>query len=252
MNDTPSAFQNSPSWFPLFVFIGPLAAFFAVGSVLPMLLLGLDASDIPTSETPTLPLWVTTIRVVSMLAIVAIAAPTLLKAFPLQISWISIPVGIAGGVIWIGLCGLELESSMLTMLGLSPDFLGQRDALDPWALYPDTTQRTYFLIARFCLLVIAVPMAEELMLRGCLIRYVEADHWETLPISQIGRTGLITATLYGVLSHPSEWIAAAVWFSLITWMMVRTQRLWDCIVAHALTNAVLGIYIVATGTYDLW
>jgi hypothetical protein len=31
-------------------------------------------------------------------------------------------------------------------------------------------------------------------------------------------------------------LAAAVWLSLDTWLMVRTRKIWDCVAAHAVTN----------------
>jgi membrane protease YdiL (CAAX protease family) len=38
---------------------------------------------------------------------------------------------------------------------------------------------------------------------------------------------------------------------MVTWLMVRTRNIWDCVVAHALTNLILGIYVVTTGTWRL-
>jgi hypothetical protein len=48
---------------------------------------------------------------------------------------------------------------------------------------------------------------------------------------------------FPVLSHP-ERLAAIAWFSMVTWLMVRTKSIGDCIVAHALTNLLLGLYVV--------
>lgn len=252
MTSREDAFADSPSSMRWIVFVGPLASFALVGFLLPRIVLGVDAEDIPISEEPELATWVTIVRVVAMLAIIGWAMPKLCRVFPIRISGLSVLVGLIGGVTWIGLCRLNLEAVIWSALGFASDSIGSRDAVNPWAMYPDSYQRTLFLIARFTLLVVAVPIAEELMLRGCLIRAIEVEDWHALPLNQVGRTGLIAATLYGVFSHPNEWIAAAVWFSLITWMMVRTNRFWDCVVAHAITNAMLGIYIVQTSDWRLW
>ena len=32
------------------------------------------------------------------------------------------------------------------------------------------------------------------------------------------------------------------------WWMIRTRNLWDCILAHAVTNGVLAAYVIACGT----
>jgi hypothetical protein len=46
-------------------------------------------------------------------------------------------------------------------------------------------------------------------------------------------------------------LAALVWFSLVTLLMVRTRSMWDCVVAHAVTNLLLGIYVVYSGSWAL-
>jgi hypothetical protein len=55
-----------------------------------------------------------------------------------------------------------------------------------------------------------------------------------------------------MMMHPAELLAALVWFSLITWLMVRTKNIWDCVAAHAVTNLLLGMYVVARGAWHLW
>jgi membrane protease YdiL (CAAX protease family) len=38
---------------------------------------------------------------------------------------------------------------------------------------------------------------------------------------------------------------------MVTWLMVKTRNIWDCVVAHAVTNLLLGVYVVATGQWQL-
>ena len=61
--------------------------------------------------------------------------------------------------------------------------------------------------------------------------------------------GCAVGTLVPVLMHPGEMLAAAAWFSLITGLMALTRNIWDCVVAHATTNLLLGVYVVATGEW---
>jgi uncharacterized protein len=58
----------------------------------------------------------------------------------------------------------------------------------------------------------------------------------------------VVGTALPMLSHP-ELLAAAVWFSMITWLMVRTRNIWDCVTAHAITNLILGVYVVVSGDW---
>ena len=39
---------------------------------------------------------------------------------------------------------------------------------------------------------------------------------------------------------------------MVTWLMVRTRNIWDCVAAHAVTNVLLGIYVVASQQWTLW
>ena len=155
-------------------------------------------------------------------------------------------------MLWIGICYLNVESSLLTLFGMPADLLGARDGVNPFEAYPESDERMMFLIARFALLVVAVPIAEELFLRGFFMRVIDAVDWPNLPLQEIGTTGLVAGTLYGMLTHPSEFVAAAVWFSLVTWLMVKTGKFWNCVLAHAVTNLMLGTYVIATGTWYLW
>ena len=251
MNDEKAWPQDAPDWLGWAVFLGPLSVYFAVGALIPSVWERVDVSFV-ADQSPTMALIVAITRLVITAAVIIWALRWIVKVFPVSVTPISIVVGLLGAAIWIGLCRANLESRLMMAIGLSPDLLGGRTAINPWELFPSSAERWAFLVARFSLLVIAVPIAEELFLRGFLIRFLEHDDWESLPLDQIGMRGLIVPTIYGILSHPSEWIAAAVWFSLITLLMVRTRRFWDCVVAHAVTNAVLGAYIVWAQDWRLW
>ena len=239
------------------VFIAPLALFFAVGS-----LISDEHSEPPNVEeeftaaidlpNPTRHLIVIATRVALMSLAIGIFASFYLRTFPLQIDRWSVLTGLAGSVLWILVCELQLESWLLRAAGLSEYLLGARSSVNPFVLYPDTAERALFFVLRFALLVIAVPIAEELFLRGFLMRALETEEWPELSLKELGRTGLIAGTVYGMLSHPGEWIAAGLWFTLLTYLMVRTGRFWNCVVAHAVTNLALGIYILSSGSWHLW
>ncbi len=172
--------------------------------------------------------------------------------FPFQITPISFTIGFLGAAIWILLCRLNLESQIMSFLGLSPELLGKRSAINPWELYPSDSSRYLFLTIRFTLLILAVPIAEELFLRGFLIRYLASPDWSELTIDRIGKSAIAVTAAYGILTHPSEWIAAGIWFALITLLMLRTKRFWDCVIAHGITNGILGIYIIWFQDWRLW
>ena len=49
-------------------------------------------------------------------------------------------------------------------------------------------------------------------------------------------------------SAVSRWTAGVIY----NWWLVRTKSLGDCVLAHAVTNLALGIYVVAAGQWQYW
>lgn len=227
--------------------LAPLVVFFALGSIIDY-----ESDANANGIDGTTFLYLVIARVVAMGGFIFGFWRVYLKDFSFQVDHWGVIVGAVGGIAWIGLCAIGLEQKLLTFLGLSPDLLGERSGVNPWEAYSDVGTRNLFLVFRFTLLVVTVPIAEELFLRGFFMRYIDATNWQELRLAEIGSAGLIAGTAYGVASHPSEMIAAAVWFSLVTWLMVRTDKFWNCVLAHAVTNLILGVYLCMTGNWHLW
>lgn len=176
------------------------------------------------------------------------------RQHPLRLTWLWLPVGLVGGLVWIGLCELHLEQRFITAVGLDKWLsIGQRSAFNPLEQLAGNPALAYgFLAIRLTGLVLLVPLIEEMFLRGFLMRFVMRHDWWRIPIGQVNATAIAVGTLVPVLMHGvNEYVAAAVWFSLITWLMIRTRNIWDCVAAHAVTNLVLGIYVIATGHWRL-
>ena len=63
---------------------------------------------------------------------------------------------------------------------------------------------------------------------------------------------LVVSVVVPMLLHPGEMLAAAAWFGMVTWLMARTRNIWDCVLAHAVTNALIAAHVLATGAWSLW
>ena len=176
------------------------------------------------------------------------------RKIPWRYSHWAILIGLVGGVLWIGICWLDLFDAVLTRVGLERwTSLGDRPAFDPYTALGDSPAvMVGFLATRLIGLACIVPLIEEFFLRGFLMRFIEQADWWTVDVGTVGPKAAITATVYGVLAHPAEPIAAAVWFSLITVLHARTRSLWSCVVAHAITNGMLGLYVLAFRDWTLW
>ena len=227
-------------WLP---YVAPLAVYLACGLAEPV---G-DAATGWSYPTFYVVRWFATL-------VAAVAALPAYRRFPGRPTWLAPLVGLGGGILWTGLCGLELEARLLESLGRA-DWMAAaaRASFNPLEYFrgrPLTLAG--FLAIRFAGLVLLVPLIEEFFLRGFLIRFLASEHWPQLGLQDVGRQAYAVAMAYGVLTHPGEALAAAAWFALVTWLMLRTGRIWDCVVAHAVTNLVLGLYVLGTGNWSLW
>lgn len=158
-------------------------------------------------------------------------------------------IGIVGAVAWIALA--YGQHDLLRRLGWSLPF-GERSAFNPLVEIENRAWACGFLAIRFFGLVAIVPIIEEFFLRGFLMRFLMADNWWAIPIGTVNRLAVIAATLYPMLTHPGELVAAALWFSAVTWLLVRTRNLWACVAAHATTNLLMGVFVLATSPDNWW
>jgi hypothetical protein len=205
-----------------------------------------------------------TLKIILTVAAIIFVLPGY-REFPLRVSRLAVLVGMVGIVVWVGLWNLHLERDylqpflqdrvqpLLKPVGL--DWIistGIRSAFNPFERIQGHPAWAWgFLAIRFFGLVAVVPVIEEFFLRGFLMRFVTDATWWKVPMGKGNVLAVVLATLVPVAMHPAELLAAAVWFSMITWMYVRTRNIWDCVVAHAVTNLLLGIYVVATGEWLL-
>ncbi len=212
----------------------------------------LPASPIPYRYYPI----VCTVKIVLTLLAIVFVWPGLAE-FPCHVSPLAFLVGAAGIIVWLGFCELKLEQKYLVPLGAAMESFvatGERSGYNPfWSMRDQPDALVWgFIAVRLFGLVVVVAIAEELFLRGFLMRFVmQADWWE-VPFGKVNVIAFLVVVLYAVLSHPAELFAAAVWFSLVTLLMMKTRNLWDCVTAHAVTNLLLGIYVVALRQWQYW
>ncbi|MCZ2153605.1 MAG: CAAX prenyl protease-related protein [Bryobacterales bacterium] len=109
-----------------------------------------------------------------------------------------------------------------------------------------------FFVLRFATSVLLVPIVEELFWRGFLMRFLIRSDFTAVPLGawQFGAF-MISAVLFG-FEHGAYWdvgIAAGIVYN--AWM-VRSKSLADLIWAHAITNGLLAVYVVALGRWEFW
>jgi len=110
-----------------------------------------------------------------------------------------------------------------------------------------------FLFFRIAISVIAVPILEELFWRGWLMRWlIDSRHFEKVPLGAWLPSAFWICAVLFALEHGSFWDVGLVTGLIYNWWMVRTRNLWDCILAHAVTNGALAAWVVFAGQWQYW
>ena len=216
--------KSLPDWLP---YVLPMAVFLGVTFL--------------EGQSPANYVWIYFAKIIAVAAALFWARPTWS-----DIKWEPklIPLGVVLGlllfVVWVGIEKM-----------VHYPHLGDRSAFDPWQKISDPGLRSAFIAVRFFGLVALVPFMEELFWRSFGLRYATQTDFRSLPIGKFSMTGaVITCAVFG-LAHP-EWIPAIIFAAAMTVLVARTKSIFACIVAHAVTNLALGIYVVNQGAWSLW
>ena len=160
---------------------------------------------------------------------------------------LSILLGLAVFVIWVG-PDVVAPAWRQTFLFNNP-IVGHPAGNTP----PASKDDPVFLFFRIAISVIAVPVLEELFWRGWLMRWlIDSHNFERVPLGTYSLAAFwITAALFA--SEPgSFWDVGLITGVIYNWWMIRTRSLWDCIIAHAVTNGALAAYVVLAGQWQYW
>jgi uncharacterized protein len=96
--------------------------------------------------------------------------------------------------------------------------------------------------------VLVVPVMEELFWRSFLTRWLDRTDFRAVdPRAVSWRSILITSVVFGAEHH--LWLAGIVAGVAYGWLYRRTGNLWTVILAHALTNLLLEVWVHRTGSW---
>lgn len=133
---------------------------------------------------------------------------------------------------------------------------------EPWMLLGSPTatftpvdadgQPQWGLIAvRWVGAALLVPVMEELFWRSFLMRWIDNPDFEKVDPSEVSPKAMVLSTLVFTLAH-TQWLGAVVAGLAYAWLYRQTRSLWAPIVAHAVTNGVLGVWVVVLGNWQFW
>jgi CAAX prenyl protease-like protein len=98
---------------------------------------------------------------------------------------------------------------------------------------------------------LVVPLMEELFWRSFLMRWIEHPVFERVDPQRVGLKAIVLSTFIFMLAH-TLWLAAILAGLAYAWLYRRSGKLWTAVIAHALTNGLLGIWVVKTGQWQFW
>ena len=109
-----------------------------------------------------------------------------------------------------------------------------------------------FIWPSLLLLLLLVPVLEELFWRGWLMRWLVDRDFEKIPLgTYVPQAFWIVAVLFAS-EHGSFWDVGLITGAVFNWWMVKRRNMWDCIIAHAVTNGVLAAYVIVGGHWEYW
>ncbi|MBZ5611107.1 MAG: CAAX prenyl protease-related protein [Acidobacteriia bacterium] len=100
--------------------------------------------------------------------------------------------------------------------------------------------------------VVLVPIIEELFWRAWLMRWLISPRFEKVPLGAYQTAAFAIVAVMFAAEHGPFWDVGLVTGVIYNWWMVRTRSLGDCILVHAITNACLCGYVVATHHWEYW
>lgn len=156
-----------------------------------------------------------------------------------------------------GLGTAVLWGVILFFLWVSPQmFLGappRGDGFNPDVFAEDPALYYLTLFARFTRLVIIVSLLEEIFWRGFLMRYFINNKFLEVPFGTPNLAAFSGVVILFVFVHDFVdffgAMAAGVIFNMVA---IKTRSLGACVICHAVTNLLLGIYVVSTKQWGFW
>ena len=157
-----------------------------------------------------------------------------------KFSWEAVVVGFAVFAMWVGIDNFY------------PHFGKTESGWNPHRQFGQgTTLAWVFIIGRILGSSIVVPPLEEVFYRSFIYRYIIRPNFESVPVGEFRWTAfLITSVVFGFSHH--EWLAGILCGFAYQGLVCWKKRLGDAMTAHALTNFLLGLWIIWKGDWKFW
>jgi CAAX prenyl protease-like protein len=110
----------------------------------------------------------------------------------------------------------------------------------------------WFIVLRTASCALLVPVIEELFWRGWMTRWLVKPDFRSVPLGTFTLPSFLIVTVLFASEHGPFWDVGLLAGAIYNWWLWRTRNVADCIVAHAVTNACLSAYVLASGRWEYW
>jgi CAAX prenyl protease-like protein len=167
-------------------------------------------------------------------------------------SWEAVAVGVGIFAAWVGISGeWTTQSSLWMKLGLAhpPQAAASWNPNEQFGA--GSALAGLFIAVRILGSTFIVPPLEEIFYRSFLYRYLANKDFLTVPLNRFVPVPFFaTAAVFG-LAH-NEWLAGILCGAAYQWLVLRKNRLGDAMTAHAITNFLLGAWVIWRGAWNFW
>jgi CAAX prenyl protease-like protein len=150
---------------------------------------------------------------------------------------LAVAVGLVVFALWISLDAPWMRVGEATAAFVPLDAQGQ----PMWSL----------IAVRWVGAALLVPVMEELFWRSFLMRWLDGGSFESVAPQSVCLRAVVLSTFVFTLAH-TIWLGAVVAGLAYAWLYRRTGKLWVPVIAHAVTNGALGVWVVMTGNWTFW
>lgn len=166
-------------------------------------------------------------------------------------SWEAVVVGIGIFLIWIGLDKFYPGTNELWAKISGKPY--EAPALwNPFLCYGEHPPLAWgVVLIRILGATCLVPLVEEVFYRSLLYRFFIKEKFEEVPMNHFSLIPFLSVCLLFGFVH-NEWLAGIICGAAYQWLVLHKGRLGDAIVAHGVTNFLLGIWVVWQGAWNFW
>ena len=168
-------------------------------------------------------------------------------------SWEAVLVGVGIFAVWVGVSGeWATQNSLWLKLGLASAPKTSAVAWNPHEQFGHGSALAWLFVAvRIFGSTFIVPPLEEVFYRSFLYRYVASVNFLSVPLDKFLPLPFLVTTLVFGFAH-NEWLAGILCGAAYQWLVIRKHRLGDAMTAHAITNFLLGGWVVWRGAWNFW